>query len=352
LEGETRLKVKKILNNKYSIIIFLIIVLASTFFDLPYYITSPGDAEGLSNYITVENGYEGKGEFMLTTVLVGKANVVHYIWAKVSDYRELYPIEQIRRKNESDAEYHTRQLQYMENSKETAIIIAYKAASKFVEVKEKGVVVLATIENMPAAKKLEVGDKIVAIDQRVVKNAEDLQSAVENKKVNDELSMKVIRSGKELTVIIPVTAFPDDYQNEEKDRIGIGIAHTIDRELITDPKITINSEDIGGPSAGLMFTLAIYNELVEEDMTSGYKIAGTGTISSSGTVGPIGGIKQKVVAAHQSGADYFLAPNENGEEGSNYSEAVKVAKDIGTNMKIIPVDTFTDALQFLEQLDK
>ncbi|MFP3361706.1 S16 family serine protease, partial [Planococcus sp. SIMBA_143] len=75
-----------------------------------------------------------------------------------------------------------------------------------------------------------------------------------------------------------------------------------------DPSIKINTDEIGGPSAGLMFSLEIYNQLTEEDWTKGYEIAGTGTINDEGEVGPIGGIKQKIVAADGSGAEIFFAP--------------------------------------------
>lgn len=68
----------------------------------------------------------------------------------------------------------------------------------------------------------------------------------------------------------------------------------------------IDSHEIGGPSAGLMFTLEIYNQLVEEDLTNGHEIAGTGTINDKGEIGPIGGIQQKVVAASDAGAEVFL----------------------------------------------
>ena len=79
---------------------------------------------------------------------------------------------------------------------------------------------------------------------------------------------------------------------------------------MVDPKVKIDSHEIGGPSAGLMFTLEIYNQLVEDDLTRGHEIAGTGTINEKGEVGPIGGIQQKVVAASDAGAEVFFAPNE------------------------------------------
>jgi Lon-like protease len=350
VEGAKRLFLKKFLQ-KYSLLLFLLIVLAVTFIELPFYVTQPGDAQDLTPLVAVEDGYETKGSFMLTTVLVGKANVVNYIWAKLSDYRDLYSIEDIRREDESDDEYHQRQLHYMENSKETAIIVAYKKAGKFIEIKESGLVVLSLIEGMPSEEVLKVGDKIVAVDKKAVFNHEDLQTVMDGKNKGDTVTLQIIRDENTKTVSLPLVAFPEKYQKAgTEEKFGIGISHKVARELTADPNIKVDSEGIGGPSAGLMFTLAIYNQLVEKDLTAGLKVAGTGTISEDGTVGPIGGIKHKVVAADNAGVDIFFAPNEQGDKESNYNDAVKVAEDLGITMKIVPVDTFEDALNYLTNL--
>jgi PDZ domain-containing protein len=99
-----------------------------------------------------------------------------------------------------------------------------------------------------------------------------------------------------------------------------------------------------------MFSLEIYNQLNKEDYTKGYQIAGTGTIDPDGTVGPIGGIEQKIVAADKAGAEIFFAPNVKGGKDSNYPAAVKTARDIHSKMKIVPVDTFDDAINYLNKL--
>ena len=97
---------------------------------------------------------------------------------------------------------------------------------------------------------------------------------------------------------------------------------------------------VGGPSAGLMFTLAVYNAVTPTDITGGRKIAGTGTINLDGTVGPIGGVQQKVAAAEAAGAEYFLSPVE------NYDDARSVARQI----KVVKVATVDEALAFLQDL--
>jgi Lon-like protease len=120
-----------------------------------------------------------------------------------------------------------------------------------------------------------------------------------------------------------------------------------DKEIMTTPSVELDTKSIGGPSAGLMMALEIYNQLTEEDITKGHKIAGTGTINENGDVGVIGGISQKVVAADKEGIEIFFAP----KEGGNYNKAIKTAKEIKSDMKIIPVETFDDAVNYLQTLN-
>ena len=105
--------------------------------------------------------------------------------------------------------------------------------------------------------------------------------------------------------------------------------------------VTIDSQNIGGPSAGLMFTLEIINQLTEDDLTGGHRIAGTGTIDQEGSVGPIGGVRQKIFGAINAGADYVFVP------AVNHPEAVEAA---GDDIEVVLVEIIDDALAFLEAL--
>ena len=334
-------------NKRYirTIALIALLLVFGTFFKLPYYVTMPGTAEPLRPLVEVKGGYKEKGKFMLTTVRMGQANLFSFVFAHMSKYNELYRIDEVRQQGENDEEYTHRQLKMMENSKETAIAVAYKKANKPVSYRNKGVYVLYVVDNMPAAKYLKSGDQLVAIDGRRIDEADEFIQYVSEKKKGERVHLTYKRSGKERTATLALAPFPN-----EKNRIGLGVSVMTDRDIVTDPPVHIESNDIGGPSAGLMFALEVYNQLVPEDLTKGYDIAGTGTINIDGEVGPIGGISQKVIAAHKAGADIFFAPNERGAKHSNYKEAIKTAKDIGTNMKIVPVDTFDDAVQFLQKL--
>ncbi|RJR06356.1 PDZ domain-containing protein [Candidatus Parcubacteria bacterium] len=331
-----------------SLIIGVIIAVVLNFVTLPYYVTRPGSAEELAPLVSVEGGdKDDAGRFMLTTVKMGKANVFTYAFAKFSDYQNIYPINQIRREDESDEEYSYRQLHMMENSKETAIKVAYEKADKEVELISRGVYVFSVLEGMPAEGKLAIGDRITHINGEETPTSEIFMEKVSAKEIGETIEVTYERKKNEETASIKLGEHP-----EKEGSPGIGISLLTDYEIKTDPEITIDTAQIGGPSAGLMFTLEVYNQLMEEDISKGYNIAGTGAINEKGEVLRIGGISQKIVAADNAGVDIFFAPNENGAENSNYQEALVAAKDIKTKMKIVPVNTFDDAIAYLEELNE
>ncbi|WP_462409168.1 SepM family pheromone-processing serine protease [Neobacillus sp. Marseille-QA0830] len=334
---------KKFYFASFFIIAFLLI--GGMYFSLPYYVSKPGMAKELAPIIKVENGYKEKGNFMLTTVRMGRANIYSYVEAKIRDYREIYPVEEILNPKETEDEYNLRQLHLMAASKQNAIETAYRKAGLEVNYKYKGIYVMQVIPDMPAAGKLQAGDRIFKVDGYPFPSSTEFIDYVGKKQAGDKITVTYIRNKKEKTAEMSLQAFKDD-----PNRVGIGISLVDDKEINVEPEVKVNTEEIGGPSAGLMFTLEIYNQLTKEDYTKGYQIAGTGTIDVDGTVGPIGGIEQKIVAADQAGAEIFFAPNEKGAKNSNYRAAVKTARDIKTKMKIIPVDTFDDAIAYLEKL--
>lgn len=329
-----------------TFLVVAILLIASALYSLPFYVSKPGMAKELEPIIEVSGGDEAKGSFMLTTVRMGRANIYSYMLAKWSKYQELYPETSIRSEDETDEEYNIRQLHLMDGSKNNAIKIAYEKAGKEVEYEYLGVYVLDVLKGMPAAKELKAGDQIIQVDDVKFKSAQEFMDYINGKKAGDEVKIVYKREETEKTVVLSLQPFKNDPK-----RVGIGISLDDNRRVITKPAIAIDSEQIGGPSAGLMFSLEIYNQLTKGDLTNGFDIAGTGTMSDDGTVGPIGGIQQKIVAADKSGAEIFFAPNENGAAGSNYEDALIAAKDIDTDMKIVPVDNFEDAIAYLTKLN-
>lgn len=333
-----------------SIVTIFVIAFGLFYVPLPYYISQPGDAVELSPIIDVTDAHEVEGALMLTTVRMGSANVFNYTIARVNNYMELIAKQDILDQFEDEDEYSRYQLQMMSSSQESAIIVAYTLAEKDITIENRGVIVTQTIEDMPAREKLRRGDVITHLDGEPFETSEELIAYVQTKQVGDEIEIRLLRNEEELTVTIELVPLPQIEGAEP--RAGIGISTLTDRTVTVHPPVEINTRRIGGPSAGLMFTLEMYNQLIEEDITKGYRIAGTGSIDSEGNVGPIGGVHQKVVAADRAGADIFFAPHvqTHGAPLTNYERAVEAANDIGTDMEIVPVMTAQDALDYLEGL--
>ncbi|RCW70817.1 SepM family pheromone-processing serine protease [Saliterribacillus persicus] len=314
---------------------------------LPYYIYKPGSAEPLSPVVEVENSTDSEGEMHLVTIQGGQAVPIQYLLALFQDYNDILPIDEVYPDGMSQDDYMEIQLSMMENSQEASTVVAYTAANKDIDITYEGIYVVRTIEGMPAHEVLKTGDKIVSVDELEVKETEELISYVEEKEVGEPIEVTIVRDEETITETIALGTFPD-----MEDRVGIGVQLVTNRDVDVDPPIAFSSGNIGGPSAGLMFSLEIYDQLVEEDITKGYCIVGTGEVDYDGNVGRIGGIDKKVIAADNEGCDIFFAPNEGDAPDSNFKLAEETAKAIKTDMKIIPVDTFEDAINYLESLDE
>jgi PDZ domain-containing protein len=185
----------------------------------------------------------------------------------------------------------------------------------------------------PSTGKLAKGDIITKVDGKPVTSHARLIELITAHKVGDEVTIEYVRAGKPGTVKI-VTAGAGD-GDQRRPVIGVSVEpkqpHPFD--------VSFDLDRIGGPSAGLMFALAIIDKLDPADLTGGVFIAGTGEIDDDGNVGPIGGIPQKMVAAKKAGAKVFLTP------ADNCAEAVKTAPD---GLKLARVETLDGALAALK----
>jgi PDZ domain-containing protein len=198
------------------------------------------------------------------------------------------------------------------------------------------VVVDSVQQGLPAAGKLRPGDRIVAIDGEKITQVPQVSGLIGGHKVGDPVTFTVRRAGKDSRVTVTTIASTD------KASAGRPVVGVVLREKFQFPvTVKISVGDVGGPSAGLMFSLGIYDKLTPQELTGGRFIAGTGTITPEGQVGPIGGIQQKMVAARDAGATIFLTPTQ------NCGDAV-AAKPKG--LRLVRVDTMHGALQALGAL--
>lgn len=336
----------------WGTIAIIIAVIFAINIKVPFYITTPGGAISLHDMVVVEDAYEDEvGSFRLTTVRTGQTNVAGYIYALLDPYADLVESYLVHSPHESNEQYIQRQIEIMKASQDTAKIVAFQKAGYNVNLKNGGAIVMQFVPGYPAEEVLEIGDIITEVDGKKIETAVELINSLKGKKENDKVSLTFIREGITKEAAIALKTLPGTDEKGEK-KPGIGIASPITKRQFEIPKeVTIKSQDIGGPSAGLMFTLEMINQLTPDDLTKGYDIAGTGTINDDGSIGRIGGVHHKVVAAHKEKVDIFFAPATEDENGvSNYDQAAERAKEINTTMKIVPVKTIDDALSYLKEL--
>ncbi|RYL95429.1 PDZ domain-containing protein [Sporolactobacillus sp. THM7-4] len=322
-----------------------LILLILTFVRLPYYVERPGEAKSINSIVTVENGYPVRGDYRLVYIYVGKANLYEYLWAKFdgNKYTTLVRESHVKMPYEDDEAYNLRQKNYMTQAQQSASYVAYKAAGKKPELQKQGVLILDVMPSMPSARVLRTGDRIIGLENKRVLSVDDLNSTLHGKKIGERVRLTIIRGEQIKPVTVKIARFPESLIHGGKDS-GIGIIQSNQIKVHVNPPVQFNINNIGGPSAGLMMTLEIYDQLTRQDLAKNRHIAGTGTMEINGQVGPIGGIADKVVGATKSGADLFFAP----VAGNEAKLAQKTAKEIGSKMKIVPVATFSDAVNYLK----
>ena len=222
----------------------------------------------------------------------------------------------------------------MKQSYTSAIKFAYEAAEKEVNVEEEKCYVIYVFEN--ANTDLEVGDQILSIDDKKINACHEIRDYVKDKNENEELKFTIKNKDKEYEKYARYVNF--------NGTIAIGIQLGTEYVLSTNPKYKLDFDtNEYGPSGGLMISLAVYNSLIEEDITGGKIIAGTGTLDADGNVGEIGGIEYKLKGAVKKKADVFFAPS-----GDNYEEAKKIKEKKKYKIDVVEVKTFYDALNYLK----
>ncbi|KXG43700.1 SepM family pheromone-processing serine protease [Tepidibacillus decaturensis] len=347
---------RKIKRIQWVVMVIIIFVYLTFYIPVPYFITSPGSAMELSPMIEVQGGYKEKGNFLLTTVALGTGNLAYYLYTYLDPYMETLPKKAVLGENENPEDYSKRQLQVMKISQEDAMIAAFQAINQPIIVKNKGILVMEVVKGMPAENIFKVGDLIIEVDHQSIKEVKELLHILEKKKAGENIDVRFIREGKtylksiQLAKLSQQTSLDLETKSQSERRVGFGIYPAQEREVIPSKKVVFNTEDIGGPSAGLMFTLEIINQLTSEDLTKGYQIAGTGTIQPDGTVGQIGGARLKVKAAYEKGAEIFFVPKDIATDDINQKEAEESNRSLGNPLTIVPVSNVKEALKYLQGL--
>lgn len=332
---------------KISLFILMGILLVLFFIPTPYYLNQPGSIESLAEKVTVEDGDKTEaGSLNLTTVYSIKAsNPYILLYGLLAPHTEIKEEEEVKG-DLSDQEYNSLLLHMMDTSKQNAIIASLHAAGEKVEYQYNGVFVAGVLETSKAKSVIHVGDIIHKVDGNEFTQATDLIAYLKGKKAGDKVEIEYTHNNKDKKATVEMIVL-----NKQTGQVGIGISTENNMSIDPSVNVKINSDNIGGPSAGLMFSLEIYNQLEDDDLTKGYKVAGTGTMDAEGNVGQIGGIKHKIVAAHKADVDIFFYPEDNYKDDTNEKEIKEeVAKEGYDDIEIVPVSTLQDAIDYLEKL--
>jgi PDZ domain-containing protein len=308
-----------------------LLVCAGSVVPLPAYIELPGSAIGISRCVAIDGRPDARvdGDYLLTTVAQRDATLFGLALAGVRDDHRVVSRAALLGGVRRDR-YLERQRQIFVDSTDLAVAVALRAAGLPVEVTGSGVDVVEVIDDTPAEGVLRAGDVITAVDGAPVVTDVELVEAIDG---TAPLDLRVRRDGDE--VVERVVPALREIDGEQRPMIGVRITtHAPQVRLPFD--VDVASGQVGGPSAGLMTGLAIFDLVDEEDLAGGRRIAGTGTLALDGTVGTIDNIELKVAAAAREGADVFVAP-------APQASDARAALPPGSRMDVVGVDTFDAA---------
>lgn len=331
---------------------YLFVVVASII-RVDYDITAPGDLNEVREVISVETNYDQKGSFNTVSVFTNdRTTLLTYLIAKLNPriaVEESIPYIQLSNKEN----YRSGTIQ-KNVSITNSLIAAYRSAGKEIITVFQGMIIHTT--SVDKADGLYIGDIITEWEGNPITNGDTLRNLIANTPfvMGKSYQAVVLRPNNDEQYekrIVEVT--PKKANDEGNPYFGL---YLYEYYTITEanPGYTLHKTRTLGPSGGLMQALSIYNAITADDITYGLRVAGTGTIDSHGNVGSIGGVRQKVITAHLSGADVFFVPviRTNGvinlDASDNYVEAKEAHDALGrTKMQLVPVETLNEAIGWL-----
>jgi PDZ domain-containing protein len=307
------------------------LVFALNFYTLPVVALSPGPMEDVLSRLKIEGSrvYDSEGKLYLTSVGIDD-NVRFYeaLLDMANHDVALLPRAVVYPDQQNDEEIDRENAELMDRSKETATVVALREVGYDIE--PSGVEVTQVIADAPAHGRLKATDRILEADGRPVHSTEQVRAAIGRHKAGERVSFKIERLGRTSTVAVPLQ------QVDGEPRVGILLRDVFPPLPV---KVSIETQNhIGGPSAGLMFTLSIIDKLTEEDLTAGRRIAGTGEIALDGGVLPVGGVGEKLIAVHRMGVKTFFIPEGN---------CADVRGHVPDGLRLVKVTNVKDALRFL-----
>jgi PDZ domain-containing protein len=310
-------------------------LLAGSVVRVPYYAMAPGSAVDVEPLVSVDGGpsFEPEGSVYLTTVSLRQVTVFGAIRGWLDPDTDVVEEETIVPPDTDPDELRELNQRLMDSSKDAARGVAFEQLG-YDAISGTGATVLDVVPRSPSDGVLQPDDTIVELAGEPVRIDGDVISLLDERSPGDLVDLVVERDGLPVPVQVELGRRPDA---RDQAFLGVGLS-TRDLKLDFPYDVDIESERIGGPSAGLAFTLELLDVLTEGELTGGRQVAATGTIELDGSVGDVGGVAQKTAAVGAAGIDLFLVPR---------AELPHARRAAGGDLQVEPVDTLEDALRIL-----
>ncbi len=326
----------------------------------------PADAEAVEPRLDIQGTtiYPSAGEIYFVTIRQPKITMLDWFVTRNSPAARMMTYQNKFGDQTEEQLLQSGQRQ-MTGAKDRATYVALKAAGFPVSRKDGPAVVdyviclkanesnTKCVEEPPAGDVLEPNDTITSLDGTTVDSLDDLQPILAGIEPGDTVSITLERDGETIDTEVETILAPGE--DEERTILGFSPVDTTTVDLPEGISVDFDTEGIGGPSAGLAFTLTLIDEITEGDLMGDGRIAVTGEIDIDGNVGAIGGLNSKASAVQQVGVKYFLVPAGQPDIGDDPAkpnrDSVEFARRVvGDDVEIIPVATLDEALAVLERL--
>jgi Lon-like protease len=304
---------------------------------LPFLEQVPGRPTAIPPLVEIDGAEltELTGETSLLTIFQEQRTILGSLPVLLDGDRELRPVEEVYPTDLDRSEYLAAERERFGRQFDLAAAVGAQAAGVEVELVTE-VVVVDVLPGSPADGLLAPGDGVTAVDGEPLGSAEELQAITRTSEIGDELTLTVAHAGTTRDVTITLA----DVTGDGQARLGIAIETAVD-ELVLPFEVRLREGTrIGGPSAGMMVAVTVYDLLSDEDLLRGRSVMGTGTVDAAGRVGPVGGVPQKMRAAADAGADLVLVP----------ALQLDVAREAAPEgLTVVGVRTLDEALQALRR---
>ncbi len=319
----------------------LLLLFGAVQVNLPYYAMSPGLARQVNDLIRVpeDRTFPPRGRVLLSTVRMSQVNAFEALFGWLDPDTDVLPEDQVLGTTPRDR-FTQENLQLMDDSKQVAVVVALRRLGYTVGEHGKGGLLVQVEDDSPADGRLAQGEVVTGVDGRPTSLSQEVVQAIRAHKPGEVVRLEVLGvdgAARVEEITLGRRAGRGGAGGGGEGFLGV-LLRTKEHKFDMPFDVTIDSGTIGGPSAGLAFTLAVIDVLSTGELTGGKRVAATGTIEIDGKIGDVGGVVQKTAAVRDAGAQVFLVPE------NEFAEAKAHA---GRSVEVIKVATLDEAIAAL-----